>query len=335
MSAKRILVCRTDKLGDVILALPSALLVKRMFPDSRISFLAQPYTAPLVRLFSGVDEVLEFSPNVAACSLTPQIEAGHFDAAIVLYPTYIVARAVQKASIPLRAGIAYRWYSRLFTYRHKEHRKHNLKHELEYNLTLTYRAFLQQGDWKDYLDPAEIIPLEFTYPQSIAERIKATAAEWSAGVDHLIILHPGGGGSAHRWSLEHFIKLAQDLRNGLNCRIILTGIESERNLCDSIKDAVGARAVNLCGQLSLSELACVLRYADLLVTNSTGPLHLCRAVGTEVIGLFPSDHAMSPVRWGPYGKPDGALTPPPGKTMVDLSVEQVLNRLIELLGVKR
>ncbi len=57
-------------------------------------------------------------------------------------------------------------------------------------------------------------------------------------------------------------------------------------------------AVNLGGQTSLRELACLYRQAALLVTTDSGPMHLAAAVGTPVIALFgPTD----PVRTGPYG----------------------------------
>jgi len=45
---KRIIISRTDNLGDVILTLPMAGILKQRFPDSTIIFLGKKYTKPLV-----------------------------------------------------------------------------------------------------------------------------------------------------------------------------------------------------------------------------------------------------------------------------------------------
>jgi len=46
-----------------------------------------------------------------------------------------------------------------------------------------------------------------------------------------------------------------------------------------------------------------------VIANSTGPLHLAVAAGTDVIGFFPPIIPASSRRWGPYGKEESALAP--------------------------
>src|SRR5688572_27947442 len=46
---RRILVCRTDGLGDVVLTLPVAVAIRRLLPEAEISFMVQPEMAPIVR----------------------------------------------------------------------------------------------------------------------------------------------------------------------------------------------------------------------------------------------------------------------------------------------
>ncbi len=55
---KNILLVRTDRIGDVILSLPLAALLKDIYPDCRVTFLAREYTAPLITLSKQVDEVI-------------------------------------------------------------------------------------------------------------------------------------------------------------------------------------------------------------------------------------------------------------------------------------
>ena len=57
-SLKNILIVRTDRIGDVVLSLPLAAILRKHFPGVRISFLVRDYTAPLIKNNKFVDEVL-------------------------------------------------------------------------------------------------------------------------------------------------------------------------------------------------------------------------------------------------------------------------------------
>lgn len=319
---RRVLICRTDRLGDMILALPCVNLVKAMFPACRVDLLVSPYTAPVAWMFTAADDVLELGPE------SPRLEG--YDAAIVLYPSYALARLLSE-SIPFRAGIAYRWYSRLFfTYRHPEHRKTNLKHEAEYNLSLTYAAFSDEGKWEDLLPPSSLFPLSLSIPDADVQ--KAAGLINAAEGEKLVALHPGGSGSAHRWKAEYYADLVARLATVAQIRLVVTGGVGEEALCKSVARAGGERAQDLCGKLSLTKLAALYRRCRLLVANSTGPLHLARALGVNVLGLFPNDKGMTPKRWGPYGLPGSALTPPRSAGMDKLAVESVLEAVLKSLG---
>ncbi|MBU1652669.1 glycosyltransferase family 9 protein [bacterium] len=327
---QRVLLCRTDRLGDVVLALPCAALLRRLFPACHISFLVQEYTAPIVELYPVVDRVIAIQLEAGWRGILQKIEGGNFDAAILLYPDRQVTKAVKASGVPMRTGIAYRWHSWQYTYRHREHRKHNLKHEAEYNLSLTYAAFFSSGDWSDSLRKEELYPLKLEIPVQVKSEVDARVADINAEGSRVFALHPGGGGSAHRWPLEYFCRAAQELVKDSNVKLIVTGSAVEKNLCSAVASAGGSQAHNLCGRLSLQGLAELYRRCDLLLTNSTGPLHLAVMMGTKVLGLFPRDHAMSPLRWGPYGLQDQVLMPPEGGTMQDLTVETVTGRIKDL-----
>jgi ADP-heptose:LPS heptosyltransferase len=322
---QRVLLCRTDRLGDLVLALPCANLVKTIFPHCQVDLLVSAYTAPVARLFTGADHVLE----VEDIGLSRRLRAGNYNTAIALFPSFSIARALVAARIPNRAGIAYRWFSPLFTYRHPEHRKQNLKHEAEYNLSLTYAALAQEGRWEEVLSPDRLFPLNLKAPEEAIQRaagwINATAGE------KVVALHPGGSGSARRWGSQSYAELAGRLGQRPDLRLVVTGGVGEKELCHIITHSAGARAVNLCGRLNLPELAALFRRCDLLITNSTGPLHLARALGCKVLGLFPNDSSMTPKRWGPYGLPESVLTAPAGQRMEYLEPLSVMMHALDQL----
>ena len=64
ITPKRLIISRTDSIGDVILTLPVAGELKRMFPDIHILFLGSSYTRPIVECCPHVDEFVDIINGV-------------------------------------------------------------------------------------------------------------------------------------------------------------------------------------------------------------------------------------------------------------------------------
>ena len=60
---KRFLLVRTDRVGDTILTLPAVTTLRKKYPDAFISFLAQPYTVPIIEHYEGIDLLLTYEPE--------------------------------------------------------------------------------------------------------------------------------------------------------------------------------------------------------------------------------------------------------------------------------
>ena len=51
MEIKRIIVSRTDKIGDLILSIPSFFMVKKMYPQAELVVLVRKYNYEIVKNF--------------------------------------------------------------------------------------------------------------------------------------------------------------------------------------------------------------------------------------------------------------------------------------------
>ncbi len=301
---KRILLVRTDRLGDVVLTLPMLPILRRHFPDAFIAMLLRSYTATLVEGHPHVDALLLYDDGnqlIAFNQMLKQIRGYEFDIAIVARPTARLAWMMFRASIPVRVGTGFRYYSPLFNKRIFEHRKDARRHELDYNLNLLKA-----------LGCAIEGPPEFslTIPSDSEAKIDELLRQFS--VDHdkeLIVIHPGTGGSAREWPAEFFGRLAARFEEERGSQVVLTGAKGEERKVAEVLIASKGRAIPLVGRLSLKELSAVIKRANLFVSNSTGPLHLAAALGTPVVGLFPQHIPMSAVRWGPYTSKKRVLVP--------------------------
>lgn len=56
---KKIIISRTDNIGDVVLTLPMAGTFKSKFPGSKIYFIGKTYTAPVIISSQFVDEFID------------------------------------------------------------------------------------------------------------------------------------------------------------------------------------------------------------------------------------------------------------------------------------
>ncbi|MBN2031473.1 lipopolysaccharide heptosyltransferase II [bacterium] len=300
----RMLVIRTDRIGDVVLSLPVITALRRKYPQAHIAMLVHPDVRPIVENLADLNQVLVDEQDEGGIrslfQLIRNIRREYFDAALLLHPTLRLACAIALARVPIRIGTGYRFYSLLFNRRVYQHRKDSRYHEAEYNLKLAEEvgADVTQVDFG-----LSILP-------SATQRVNQLLKEHSVfSKKPLVILHPGSRGSALEWPWSHFAELANRLIKESNAQIAVTGDEHEHEKVKQIIGKNSEKILNLAGRFDLKELTALLKRADLVIANSTGPLHIAAAVGTEVIGLYPPVTSMSARRWGPYNRPSSVLVP--------------------------
>ena len=290
------LIVRNDRLGDAILALPSVTVLKSRFPESKVHFWTSPSVAPLARCIAGIGEVV-VSPDSYASEALTVLKNLSIGTAFCFRATFSNALTLWKSGIPTRVGTSRRWYSFLFNRRINLKRRGIDRHEADLNL--------------DLLTAAGISGLP-TFPELILpqDAYNSAVALLSVQKIHpglpLIILHPGSGGSSKEWPAQHFRSLALSMSKSQCVNIVVTGSDDEMDKCSFVS---GEEFLNLCGKTNLLTIACIIKKADLMVSNSTGVLHLAVALGIPVVGLYSPVADCLPSRWGPYGHPEQALMP--------------------------
>ncbi len=329
----RILVSRSDQLGDLVLALPFVETMKVRYPECRIEVMASLYASPILENNRLIDYIFRVQNDQLTVDkpyrkdLFRRLTQRQYRVVVALYPERRICHLFHRAKIPVRVGTAGRFHSVLFNYHLFHSRKSNLKHEYEYNLD--FLQFFREGETitrpRIYLRQKEI---------DFARRILR-----KAGIEgSFVILHPGSRGSAERWPADRFIQLYQLLtRSGLN--VLVSGSEPERSMIDGICARSDIPVKNITGETDLRTLAAVLSLATVVVANSTGPLHVAAAVDTKVVGLYPGKAVMSPKRWGPLGDNHRVIQPsrvecrcPPKqcRCMETITAQQVADQVVSL-----
>jgi heptosyltransferase-2 len=333
---KKILLIRTDRIGDVVLSLPMLPVLKKRFPSADISVMVRKYTRELVEHHPDVAEIILWEQNGerSVSFYVDLLRKKKFDIVIIPYPRFLLALIVFLAGIPVRVGTGYRWYSFLFNAKVYEHRKDALRHEAEYNLNLLKAIGIEETGTPEF---------EISIPDGAREKIDTQLA--SDRIGRFAVLHPGSGGSARDWPPEKFAGLGDALRSSLDLTIVLTGGDGERPLTAAVASRMNIVPVDYTGKFSLPELGALFKRSAVVVANSTGPLHIASAVGTPVVAFYPPIVQCSAVRWGPYTQRKKVFTADAGRCplckggpcrsnvcMDQITVEQVVSGIRELLN---
>ncbi|MCW9065525.1 MAG: glycosyltransferase family 9 protein [Ignavibacteriaceae bacterium] len=302
---QKILIVRTDRIGDVVLSIPLAEIVKKKYPDSKVTYFIKQYTRELLDGNSFIDDIIianESNGKILFKDNLNKIRSGNFDACIAVNPTLKITLIILLAGIKNRIGTGYRWYSVLFNNKVYEHRKFGDKHELEYNMNLLSKLGI------DNKDISKEIKFHLQVDKNSSEKINSilTQMGFKSG-NKIIIVHPGSGGSSVDLPKEKLVELTRMISNLKNVSVVITGSKSESELCKEFE--INNSVINLSGQLNLSLLKALIKKASIFISNSTGPMHIAAALGVHVIGFFSKILACSQKRWGPYTEKKSIYVP--------------------------
>lgn len=173
------------------------------------------------------------------------------------------------------------------------------------------------------------LPVAWT---SAADRARAAALLPAEGP--LIGLGPTANWGGKVWPPARFVALFQRLRDealpGARPVIFAGPGPQEAAMAQPVRDAL-PEAIDLAGQLSLSEAAACLARMDLFVGNDSGLMHLAAAAGAPTLGLF----GPSPVdEYAPSGRRAGTVVAPGpagAAPMAGLTVEAAAEAALALL----
>jgi len=337
----RLLILKLSSIGDVVMAMPVAVALKRAYPDLWITWAAQ---APAAQVLSGhpaVNEVLPVRrPQHGGLSaawfyarewlrLAPTLRNGKFDVAVDLQGLFKAAVLGCIARAPRRLGFA-------DERRELNRRLNNIP--VEAAGVHAVDRYLQMARALG----AEPYPVDFAFPAPPEADVDIEELLGAKGLlgEHLVALIPFASDTHKCWPGERFAQVAKRLtRQGLRCVII--GGAQDIQAAEEIADAAGGGVVSLAGRTNLLQVAALLRRCRLVIGNDTGPLHIAAAVGTPVLGLYgPTD----PNKVGPYGWLDYVLwhrlpCAPCGRKptcsdymcMTKISVDEVLERASAML----
>ncbi|PAF43932.1 glycosyltransferase family 9 protein [Helicobacter sp. 11S02596-1] len=289
----KILLFRTDRIGDVVLTLPCIQALKTTYPNSYICLALQSYTAPLVENNPFLDDII----CVDKCSqkeFTALIKAKRFDVSVSFFASKIACYAPFLAKIPVRIGPLSKLRALLFTHKIRQKRSLGEQNEAQYNLDLLKLL----GSQTTYFPKITLTEEEKSAGKAYVK------AKFGTNTKPLFILHPGSGGSSKDWSVPNYFLLAEKILSNHLGNVLITGSGSELTGYEAmLSDYPLLKSSHLLdGQKPLREFLGIIACGDVFLSNSTGPLHCASALGVKTIGFYPLTQACKPQRWGAFAQ---------------------------------
>jgi len=305
-SAQRILIVRLSSMGDVLHALPAAVMLRRAFPHASIGWLIEERWAELLCALSAprsgprsperplvdtvhVVKLKQWRSSLFAAQTWERIGASlsdlharHYDVAVdlqgairsAILARWSGARTIYGAAQP-RENASSLWYSRKILTRRP--------HVVEQNAELAETVI---GHASQIPDP--VLPCDQAAEESVGKRLR------EAGMQNVGMLNPGAGWGAKQWPAEGYGLVARALsQQDVQCVINFGPGEEALAKAAEVASAGTARAMSF----SIGELIALTRRARLFIGGDTGPMHLAAALHIPVLALFgPTD----PARNGPF-----------------------------------
>ncbi|TNE76142.1 MAG: lipopolysaccharide heptosyltransferase family protein [Bacteroidetes bacterium] len=328
LNGKRIIISRTDSIGDVMLTLPLCAWIKDNFQNTTVVFLGKSYTKPVVSCFKSVDEFIDWQ-EVEAQPKSIQLQTArdwNADVIIHVFPRKEIAVLAKKARIPVRVGTSHRNFHLLnCNERVNFTRKRSELHESQLNFHLMKPFGLKEIP---SLEELSAYTRNFVAP-------KVDLPEELDQLDQYIILHPKSQGSAVEWPLEKYRELGDRLVE-LGYQVVITGTEKEGEMIRPLLMQKN-NLIDATGKLDLYQLIAFISGSNALVACSTGPLHIAGFLNIRAVGLFAPRRPIHPGRWKPLGEKSTTLifdenceTCKKGKACLciqDIEIEQVVRAL--------
>ncbi|MDR2572754.1 MAG: glycosyltransferase family 9 protein [Desulfovibrio sp.] len=268
MSADPLLILQLQRMGDLILAFPLIEQLQRRMPGHPVWVAAE-------RQF--FKELIPFSPQAVFFPSTHcgQLARERYALAINLSGRPEAARCLAELEAPVKLGpvalddgLAVYGFWNLYRAALTQNNRHNIFHWADLHLM-------------DIMPKANLRTVGHSRQASMGGR--------------RVGLMLGASEAAKRPDADFWARLAGRLAREQASPVFLGG-KAESGLGEEVAKKSGLPRANLCGKLSLNELAQVLRTLALFITPDTGPMHLADWLGVPVLNL-----SMGPVHAGETG----------------------------------
>jgi len=285
----RVIINRSDAIGDTLLTLPMASKIKKEHPDARLIFIISDKTAPLFVGNPHIDELI-IAPKKSRFKFYRELfyreQPTHY---FYVGGDELPNLVAFLCRVPFRGGLRSRLSTYLYlNYGVRQKRSEAIHHESRYNLEL--------------LKPAGIIIRPHEHDEIGP---KLYNIELSSQMNSkYIVVHPGMTGHSLNLPMSGYARIIEHL--AVTHSVIISYTPSDAPYILKLKEELSL--LSTMPQVSfhdgskdgLRAYLSLLKGADLFIGPSTGTMHLANILNVPLITFFSPISVQHQRRWGPY-----------------------------------
>lgn len=289
-NVKKIVVLRSNAIGDFVFILPALFALRETYPEASITLLTKEWTAEFLKGREGPFDQVVALPYCPVINPGPvderklndffeKMQKEKFDLAVQL-------QGGGRESNPLVKKLGARM---TFGNRTPD------AVPLDYWIPFFYLH-------SETLRNLEVVALAGAYTKNYSPKIKLINSDLEnsfkfvpENFGEFVVVHPGAGDPRRRWPMKNFAEICEYLQS-LSYKVIIIGVSNE---CPDIKvltDWMSEKPLVLVDKLSLGGLIGLISRAKFFIGNDSGPRHLAEALQTPNIGLY---WALNVINAGP------------------------------------
>jgi len=289
---REICIVMLSAIGDSVHVLPVAHALKRAWPRCRITWVVQPVPYRLVAGHPAIDEFIIFERRRGSAAWRSFAE---------------VRRAMRQRSFDLLLGLQVYFKAGLITALANARvklgfdraRARDLQGLFTNSRIPAREPQHVQDQYFEFLEYVGVDPRPVTWGLTITDDERRAQRAFFDGLDRpACAVVVATSQPDKNWLPAGYARVLEGIESDFGLRPVLVGgpSETERRIATEVEHATGATVVNALGD-DVRRLAWLLEGSRLVISPDTGPLHIARALGTPVVGLY--GHT-NPKRTGPY-----------------------------------
>ncbi len=284
----RIAIVRFSALGDVVMVSAAVRALQRNLPDAAITWITSPLAYELLQGMEDVHFEVADKPRSLADyrAFYRTFRQRHFDVVLAMQANLRINLLYPALRAPVKIGFDRK--------RAREGQWLFCNRRIPFSNTHLVDSFLS------FVETLTDQPAKAIWELPVAENDKDWAREQLQALPKpWIAIHPHASKPERNWLPERYARILTKSVARWHCGIVLTGGNSpaEQALCNQLAQHVPGHTLDVSGRTTPGQLAALLGQADILVAPDTGAVHIARAMGTPVIGLYA---VASPGLTGPY-----------------------------------
>ncbi len=270
---KEIIILRLSSLGDIVMTSPVFEKLKRLYPETRISFITSSQYKGLMDDNPDIDRIFyietrtKHNKKEGLNNFIKEFELNkiNFDLLIDLHWNFRTVYLSKK----LNAKKKVTWKSQALR------RNIYVLFHLPLRIQPVTERYLRTI--KGYINNDNISnSYKYFFNTKVAEELKNRIP----GLDSAGLIFPASKWPTKMYPKEYFIKLISQLDNDF----FLLGTKDEYEICQFISEKTGVP--NLAGKLSIKETAAAIASSRFVIANDSGPMHISSGIGKPTFALF-------------------------------------------------